>query len=44
MVSVLGDAGESKEGSSELIAGGVCHIVKLIAVRVLQKKKVALIA
>ena len=36
--SVHGDAGESKEGSSELIAQGVFHIVKLIAIRVLQKK------
>jgi len=41
VVRVLGDAGESKEGSSELIAWGVFYIVKLIAIRDLQKKKVA---
>jgi hypothetical protein len=39
VVIVLGDAGKSKEGSSELIAGGVFHIVELIAIRVLQQKK-----
>jgi hypothetical protein len=45
VVSVLGDAAESKEGSSEVIAWGVFHIVKLIASRVLQTKKViALVA
>jgi hypothetical protein len=44
VVSVIGDDGESKEGSSELITRGVFHIVKLIASRVLQQKKIIIIA
>ena len=41
MIRVLGDAGESKEGSSKLIVRGVFHIVKLIAVRFLQKSSIS---